>query len=606
MLPPPSMLTIKNRAMRSEPRRVGHTRNACRRVRWKEVSKVSGHALALVVGVSLLAGGCTPAGPRALLEGKRLIERRDYAQAIEELRTATSLLATNAQAWNYLGLAYHYAGRPVEAEKAYQQALALNRDLSEAHYNLGCLLLEQNRTNSAKNELTAFTLRRANSVDGFVKLGIAQIRARDWNGAEKSFNDAVRLNPHDAAALNGVGLVRVQRGRAAEAVQAFNSVLKEHPDYRPALLNLAIVTHQYLKDRATALRAYQAYVGLKPPPEDAEMVKNVLQQLEREISQPARPAATNPIAHSITNAVTPKPNLEPARLAAAPKAEPVTNELKVAPPVSLPPTNQYELVHLPAEPVLKPAQDVAEPLRDTPAEPVRVAASPSNAVSDPKTTKRGFIQRVNPLNLFRTESKPQPTPSTRETNLATPGLLPTAGAEGLVEGAGSARYAYRSPSRPNPGNRAEAQPWFNRGVQAQQAQRLTDALQAYKRATELDPAFFEALYNLGLVTTETGDSSAACAAYENALAVRPDSVDARYNFALVLKHSNFLPDAIHELERIVAAHPDEARAHLALGNLYAQQLNQPGKAREQYLKVLESDPRHPQAGAIRFWLTANP
>ena len=40
-----------------------------------------------------------------------------------------------------------------EAEKAYQRALALNHDLTEAHYNLGCLWLEQNKPEAARTEL---------------------------------------------------------------------------------------------------------------------------------------------------------------------------------------------------------------------------------------------------------------------------------------------------------------------------------------------------------------------------------------------------------------------------------------------------------------------
>ena len=84
------------------------------------------------------------------------------------------------------------------------------------------------------------------------------------------------------------------------------------------------------------------------------------------------------------------------------------------------------------------------------------------------------------------------------------------------------------------------------------------------------------------------------------------AVDARYNFALVLKQANYLADAVNELERLLASYPNETRANLALGNLYAQQFHQPAKARQHYLKVLEVDPRHPQAGAIRYWLAANP
>ena len=93
-----------------------------------------------------------------------------------------------------------------------------------------------------------------------------QLRAREPSAAEKSFNEALRLSPQNPEALNGLGLARLQRGRAAEAAQCFDSALKQQPDYRPALLNLAIVSHQYLKDRQLALEKYREYLALKPTP----------------------------------------------------------------------------------------------------------------------------------------------------------------------------------------------------------------------------------------------------------------------------------------------------------------------------------------------------
>ena len=121
-----------------------------------------------------------------------------------------------------------------------------------------------------------------------------------------------------------------------------------------------------------------------------------------------------------------------------------------------------------------------------------------------------------------------------------------------------------------------------------------------------DPTLFEAQYNLGLAATEAGSLPLALTSYENALAIQPTSLDARYNFALVLKQANYLSDAVNELEKVLKAYPNETRAHLALANIYAQQLRQPAKARPHYLKVLEVEPQHPQAAAIRYWLAANP
>ena len=171
---------------------------------------------------------------------------------------------------------------------------------------------------------------------------------------------------------------------------------------------------------------------------------------------------------------------------------------------------------------------------------------------------------------------------------------------------GLLRYDYRSPRQLLPGDRSAAEQSYNRGVQAQRARRAQEAIEAYRRAADLDPSYFEAYYNLGLVETETGNIPMALVAYESALAVRPESLDARYNFALGLKQTNYSLDAANELERILVIYPKESRCHLVLGNLYAQQLREPAKARLHYLKVLETDPRNPQAPAIRYWLADNP
>jgi tetratricopeptide (TPR) repeat protein len=168
------------------------------------------------------------------------------------------------------------------------------------------------------------------------------------------------------------------------------------------------------------------------------------------------------------------------------------------------------------------------------------------------------------------------------------------------------RYSYRSPAKPAVGDRAAAEPFFAQGRQAQAAHRLKDAIQAYKQSVQIDPAFYAAFYNLGLASADSGDVAAALPAYESALAIDPASADARCNFALLLGESGYALDAANEFEKVLSTHPKETRAHLGLANLYAQQLGQPAKARQHYLIVLELDSRHPQAEAIRYWLSSHP
>jgi tetratricopeptide (TPR) repeat protein len=144
------------------------------------------------------------------------------------------------------------------------------------------------------------------------------------------------------------------------------------------------------------------------------------------------------------------------------------------------------------------------------------------------------------------------------------------------------------------------------GQQAQRAGRLDEAIQHYRRAAQLDGSYFEAQYWLGLAAFEARSFRTALGAWEAALAIRPDYAEARYNYALTLKAAGQPKDAAAELEKLLAVHPDEARAHLTLGNLYAEQLRNIPRARQHYARVLQLDPRNPQAQAIRYWLVANP
>src|SRR6266481_7153386 len=281
------MLTIKNRLRNCSSFSLCNSYN-----RWNSCNPFNPFNLFNLFNASLLflllvASGCTPAGPKALIQGEKLIHKAKYTQAIEKLKLATTLIPTNAQAWNYLGLAYHHAGQLDEAEKTYRRALLINHDLSEAHYNLGCLYLEQKKNDAAKTEFIAYTLRRANSLDALLKLGAAQLRVSELAPAEKTFQDALRLSPQNPEALNGLGCVRArQRGRANEAVGYFRAALIAQTNYPPAVLNLAIVAHQQSSDKRFALQKYREYISLKPPPENVQPVKAVASQLEQEMSAP--------------------------------------------------------------------------------------------------------------------------------------------------------------------------------------------------------------------------------------------------------------------------------------------------------------------------------
>jgi len=683
--------------------------------------------------VIFLASGCTPAGPKALSTGERLLQEGRASDAIPLLKEAVILLVTNApacaQAWNHLGLAYHYSGRLREADQAYQNALKKDFNLVVVHYNRGCLLLEENQLAGAIAALTTYTVHRPKAVDGWLKLGSAQLRARQFDAADVSFRQAVALNQRPSEAYNGLGLSQAFRRRPHEAFQYFHAALKSETNYPPALLNQAIVAQVQLNDRPLALQKYHAYLDATTNAANETAVMALVKQFEAELHPPPMAPPTSPpvLAVTVTNpptritnvaavqpAVAPthttnvaavqpvvvpthptnvaavQPALAPTRtnppmaivappvtvapppaatnLAREPRPQPAAIERPLRPPpviekpqvIQPEPLPPLEVVTLADEPEVKPAQKLTLPDNTPPAAPPATApatapatpdrvgqpatpdqtliaptvqpspvpapvdqetgstASPASSL-ETRSEKKSLLQKLNPLGWFGSrkkqepESKPSPLAKrpVSEKKLADATAKPASASTVLAprprpEPPVFPRFTYRNPPKPAGGDHALAMRSFTEGIQAQRNSRPGEALAAYKKAVEADPAFFEAHYNLGVAACEAQDYAAALPACEDALAIKPEDANARFNFSIALEKAGYPVDAAHELETLLARAPDEAAAHFALANLQVQTLLQPEKARAHYQRVLQLQPRHPQAAAIRGWLAANP
>lgn len=570
------MLTIKNE------REEGKPQNVFPRFR-----------LLVLVALAAALAGCGPPGTHALLKGKKLLNEGDYAGAADAFKDATEVMTTNAEAWNYLGVAEQHAGQLEEAASAYQRALELDRDLTEAHYNLGCLWMEENRPDDAVSEFTSYTLRRVNEPGGWLKLGLAQLRAGDVLTAEKSFSTALYLSPTNAEALNGLGLARMKRGRPEEAQKFFQAAVQAHPGYAPAILNLATVEHDYLHNDALALDEYRAYLALDPRPANWDEVNAIAAKLEQSPA-PAPPSANreNPPAWQ-----------------------------KAAPDESTPPAEQQAVrkrkEHRAARNDTEEANaDVSQaPMETEQVQPETTIVSAPNSAPQPAGTDMFGSVKTSAQNGNNAGSSNPPwfqlQPMQEQGNIRVTPLPPENYSETpahMVQPAPPSypRYLYLSPPKPAPGNRHAAAAMFARAREDEASRRFTDALDCYRRATQLDPSWFEAQYNCGVMAYRLRDYQFSLQAYETALAIEPDSLDARYNFALALKGAGYVPDAVEELKKILAARPNDARAHLELGNIYAQKLRDVPRARAEYLKVLQLDPGNPQASNIEFWLSANP
>jgi tetratricopeptide (TPR) repeat protein len=586
----------------------------------------------LVFALAITICGCTPAGPRALLKGKRYFDRGDFAAAAEEFKVATTLLETNAAAWNYYGVALQITGQPAEAAAAYERALALNRDMMEAHYNLGCLWLEQNKPDAAKAEFTTYTMRRPNQLDGWLKLGSAQLRSGELAPSERSFSTAYYLNTNSAEALNGLGLARVQRGRPREGSQFFAAAISKKPDFAPAYLNLATVAQEYLHDNQLAVRNYHAYLQLTPHAANASEINVLVNDLNQPI-----PSAAATAPPPVASAAEPGVAAVPARPSAETPPRPATVARNSSPvrsqPTTPPSTESLDDIPVPPPQVVsvEPAPPIVANSSGQSAAPK--SSAPSESQPEAPAQKVGLWHKLSPANWFAgSKKKPEPVPVTPlpgfGTNNPNVFIVPSAPADKsqavsaersreYVESApikvshastppSFSRYVYQFPAKPQSGNRTAAESAFAKAHDFEDAEHWTEALKYYYQAAQYDPSWFNAQYNTAILSNRLRYYRQALTAFELALAIEPDSIDARYSFGIALKNAGYVTDALKELNEMASASPNDPRAHLALGNIYARQIHDVDLARKHYLKFMELDPTNSQATDIRFWLAANP
>ncbi|MFM7101528.1 MAG: tetratricopeptide repeat protein [Verrucomicrobiota bacterium] len=168
------------------------------------------------------------------------------------------------------------------------------------------------------------------------------------------------------------------------------------------------------------------------------------------------------------------------------------------------------------------------------------------------------------------------------------------------------RYASSLKGVPAPGNRTAALAEFNQGLAAQNRRDRAGSLAAYRRATELDPGFFEAHHNLAVAALAANELPLALVSAEQAAALNPESATARYNFAVALQRSRYPAEAAEQLEQLARVRPADPQAHLALASLYAVELGETHRARVHYQRLLGLSPDHPQAPEIRRWLERHP
>jgi Flp pilus assembly protein TadD len=195
-------------------------------------------------------------------EAQRNIDANNFEGAVKPLQKFIAERPDAAFAHFQLGYAYTALKRSDEARAEYERAIALDPKMPEPYLNLGILLLDRQEYAAAVAPFRkAVELLPAQSRPRSL-LAVAQDRSGDKEGAARSFEGVLHLDPGDVAANHYLGDLDLRRGKPAEAEVRFRHALEIRADAPEALQGLARSLEA--QNKPEAADAYRKYLAVMP------------------------------------------------------------------------------------------------------------------------------------------------------------------------------------------------------------------------------------------------------------------------------------------------------------------------------------------------------
>jgi len=214
-------------------------------------------AVALSAGLALGQAAPPDDAEAHYRAGDQLEKSGNLAGAEVEYKKSVELQAKNPSALGALAYIYSTQKRYPEAEAALRKFIEIDPQNAKAHLQLGSVLLESNQKDVAIKELSAAS-GLAGSDATLVK-NVAELYATHslYPQAAQQYSTALRLNPKDADAHYGFGVVLMQLRRFDGAQMELQRAVTLRPDIKEAYGDLAVAAAEN-KDFAGAIQALDA------------------------------------------------------------------------------------------------------------------------------------------------------------------------------------------------------------------------------------------------------------------------------------------------------------------------------------------------------------
>ena len=198
--------------------------------------------------------GCSrdPAKQEAkyLAQGKKFLEKKDYARAIIEFRNAATAMPRDAEPWYQLGLASLAAQQTEQAIIGFRKATELNPKHASAELGLSELMLASRRPEVLQNaveRLNEVLALEPDNADALDALALADLKLKKPDDALKPLHEALDKFPAHVKSAAVLAAVQYSKGDLAGAEETLKTAVAKAPKSVEA--RLALVELYLLQDR---------------------------------------------------------------------------------------------------------------------------------------------------------------------------------------------------------------------------------------------------------------------------------------------------------------------------------------------------------------------
>jgi tetratricopeptide (TPR) repeat protein len=219
------------------------------------------------------------------IRGSDALARRDWPEAVKQLRKAVELAPDNAFSRLNLGTALFLTGDSRGALEQFEASVKLSPQFAKAHYGIGVLMEAEGRDDEAIKRFSAAVQYEPADVAARLSLGDALRRNGRLEESMVQYDQVIKIDPGVSQARFGSVMALVRLKRYPEARDRLAEAIKVYPD-QPGFAHamarlLAAAPDDRVRDGKAALSIVEQLLKMQKTPALGETMAMTLAELGR-------------------------------------------------------------------------------------------------------------------------------------------------------------------------------------------------------------------------------------------------------------------------------------------------------------------------------------